>query len=129
MIEQAPAAARGVVAVAPVGRRLPATPRVFRYEVRCWRGGTIPDIAEAIESSRRWTTDPALARRVSTLGSHGRPGPRRAWRGGDVNSDAIVAWLLGTAWLPAASIDPSAGGRVPGWNAGLVIARRGQAPV
>jgi hypothetical protein len=39
-------------------------------------------------------------------------------------SNAIVAWLLQTAGLQAASILPPAGGRAPGWRAGVVVAGR-----
>jgi hypothetical protein len=36
-------ASRGVVATGAVGSRLVGGLRLFRYEVRCWRGGSIPD--------------------------------------------------------------------------------------
>ncbi len=35
-------ASRGVVATGPVGSRHAGRWRIFRYEVRCWRGGEIP---------------------------------------------------------------------------------------
>src|SRR6476646_8995429 len=35
-------ASRGVVATGAVGSRLLRWWRLFRYEVRCWRGGSIP---------------------------------------------------------------------------------------
>jgi hypothetical protein len=38
--------------------------RIFRYEIRLWRGGNIADVAEAVESPRRLTTDEDCARRV-----------------------------------------------------------------
>ena len=65
VIEQAPVrdghgAERGVVAEGAVGSRRAARFRIFRYEVRCWRGGVIPDAAEAVESPRRLTSDPTL---------------------------------------------------------------------
>ena len=43
-------AERGVVAEGPVGSRWAGRLRIFRYEVRCWRGGIIPDVDEAVES-------------------------------------------------------------------------------
>src|SRR5690348_427717 len=69
VIEQAPepdlsGESRGVVAEGPVGAHWAGRFRIFRYEVRVWRGGTIPDIAEAVESPRRLTTEPETARRV-----------------------------------------------------------------
>lgn len=55
VIEQAPirpssAAGRGVVGEGAVGSRVAGRFRLFRYEVRRWRDGVIPDIAEAVES-------------------------------------------------------------------------------
>src|SRR5678815_452463 len=43
-------AARGVVVEGPVGNRRMARWRVFRYEVRRWRDGTIADADEAVAS-------------------------------------------------------------------------------
>jgi len=40
------------------------------------------------------------------------------------NSNSIVAWLLARARLGAEATRPPAGGRAPGWRAGLVVARR-----
>lgn len=51
--------------------------------------------------------------------------PMHVWgrdpgRHGDMwNSNSVVAWLLARAGLPAGSIAPPAGGRAPGWYAGL----------
>ena len=60
-------ASRGVVATGAVGSRLLGWSRLFRYEVRCWRGGSIPDLAEAVGGPRRLTSDPAVARRLLGL--------------------------------------------------------------
>jgi hypothetical protein len=59
--------ARGVVAEGPVGSGRLGRLRLFRYEIRRWRGGRIPDIAEAVDSPQRLTEDPALARRLLEL--------------------------------------------------------------
>jgi hypothetical protein len=40
------------------------------------------------------------------------------------NSNSLIAWLIARCGLPAESIHPPAGGRAPGWHAGLVVARR-----
>ena len=40
-------ASRGVVGTGPVGSRRLGRLRLFRYEVRCWRGGSIPDRGRA----------------------------------------------------------------------------------
>ena len=42
------------------------------------------------------------------------------------NSNAVVAWLLARAGLPVDDITPPPGGRAPGWQAGLITARRQQ---
>src|SRR6266542_326983 len=69
--EQAPAwgesGERGVVAEGPVGTRAAGRFRLFRYEVRRWRDGVIPDVAEAVDSPRRLSDDPDSARRLLDL--------------------------------------------------------------
>jgi hypothetical protein len=40
------------------------------------------------------------------------------------NSNSFISWLLERCGLDVESIRLPAGGRAPGWNAGLVIARR-----
>jgi hypothetical protein len=40
------------------------------------------------------------------------------------NSNAIIAWVLARGGLDAASIAPPAGGRAPGWRAGVAAAKR-----
>src|SRR3954470_24021757 len=74
VLEQAPVPngrgeTRGVVAEGPVGLRAAGRLRLFRYEVRCWRSGRIPDVAEALDSPYRVSTDRALADRVLRLAS------------------------------------------------------------
>jgi hypothetical protein len=44
---------REVVAGGAVGTRWAGRLRIFRYEVRRWREGFIPDIAEAVEPEFR----------------------------------------------------------------------------
>lgn len=51
-------AARGVVCEGPVGHRWLGCLRLFRYELRCWPDGAIPDIAEAVASPQRLTDIP-----------------------------------------------------------------------
>ena len=132
VIEQAPAARgersdRGVVAAGPVGSRWAGRFRVFRYEVRCWRGGVIPDVDEAVDSPRHLTSEPHAARRVLDLAPRV---PTAVWGRDELgagemwNSNSIVAWLVARSGLAAESIRPPAGGRAPGWRAGLVVAQR-----
>jgi hypothetical protein len=42
------------------------------------------------------------------------------------NSNSVISWLLARSGLPTNAIGPPAGGRAPGWQAGLVTARRQQ---
>jgi hypothetical protein len=58
---------REVVAGGAVGARWAGHLRIFRYEVRRWRDGFIPDVAEAVDSPRRVTSDPDAAQRVLDL--------------------------------------------------------------
>src|SRR3954465_7018524 len=58
VIEQAPVAdlsgeEGGVVAAGSVGSRWAGRFRLFRYEIRLWRNGQVPDVIEAVESPRR----------------------------------------------------------------------------
>jgi hypothetical protein len=137
VIEQAPVrdgngAERGVVAEGAIGSRWAGRFRIFRYEVRRWRGGRIPDVDEAVESPQRLTDDPRVAQRVLDLAPHV---PTAVWgrdefAAGEMwNSNSIIAWLIASSGLDAESIHPPRGGRAPGWDAGLVVARRQVAPL
>jgi hypothetical protein len=71
VIEQAPAwntrdPNRGVVCEGPVGFRWLGRSKIFRYEVRRWRDGVIPDVTEAVASPRRLSDDPLQARPFSS---------------------------------------------------------------
>jgi hypothetical protein len=122
-------ASRGVVVEGPVGSRRMARWRVFRYEVRRWRDGTIADADEAVASPQPLSDDPLLARRLLDLvGSLPRPvwGRDEFGTGEMWNSNSVIAWLLARSGLPTDTISPPAGGRAPGWEAGLITARRQQ---
>jgi hypothetical protein len=122
---------RGVVAEGAVGTRWAGHFRIFRYEVRRWCGGIIPDIDEAIESPQRVTNDPDLARRVLELVADV---PTAVWGRDELgagemwNSNSLIAWLIARCGLSAESIHAPAGGRAPGWDAGLAVARRQAMP-
>jgi hypothetical protein len=131
VIEQAPAwgesGDRGVVAEGAVGARTAGRLRLFRYEVRRWRDGVIPDVAEAVESPRRLSDDPDHARRLLELAPQ-VPTPvwgRDELRAGEMwNSNSTISWLIARSQLDIDSVEPPRGGRAPGWRAGIVIARR-----
>ena len=118
---------RGVAATGAVGSRHLGRLRLFRYEVRCWRDGSIPDLDAAVGEPRRLTGDPGVARRVLDLVA---TVPTPVWgrdelRAGDMwNSNSVIAWLIATAGLPTDRLAPPPGGRAPGWEAGLEVARR-----
>jgi hypothetical protein len=121
---------RGVVAEGAVGTRAAGGFRLFRYEVRRWRDGVIPDLAEAVESPRLLSEDPECARQLLELVPH-VPTPvwgRDELRTGEMwNSNSLISWLIARCDLEVESIQPPAGGRAPGWQAGIVVARRQQA--
>ena len=129
-IEQAPVPdnngeARGVVAVGPVGFRAAGRLRLFRYEVRCWRDGIIPDIAAAVDSPVHLTNDVVIASRVlELLPDIPTPvwGRDEASTGDMWNSNSVVAWVLTRSGIDLDRLHPPTGGRAPGWNAGRIVA-------
>jgi hypothetical protein len=131
VIEQAPAwgvsGGRGVVAAGPVGIRAAGRYRLFRYEVRRWRDGVIPDAAEAVESPRRLSDDTGRAQRLLELVPE-MPTPvwgRDELHTGEMwNSNSFISWLLVRSGFEVSAIRPPAGGRAPGWHAGVVLAER-----
>jgi hypothetical protein len=131
VIEQAPVPdlhpeRRGVVAEGPVGVRWAGRFRLFRYEVRRWQGGTIPDIAEAVSSPVRISADLAVARHVLDI-LPSIPTPvwgRDEFGAGEMwNSNSVVAWTLARGGADVVTLRFPSGGRAPGWNAGLAVAR------
>jgi hypothetical protein len=132
VIEQAPVpngngAERGVVAEGAVGSRWAGRFRLFRYEMRRWREGVIPDVSEAVESPRRLTDDPGTSRRILDLVPDV---PTPVWGRDELgagemwNSNSFISWLIARGGLDAESIPAPQGGRAPGWHAGIVVARR-----
>jgi hypothetical protein len=118
---------RGVVLEGAVGSGLAGRFRLFRYEVRRWRDGRIPDIAEAVASPVHLTDDPARASQILDLVPLV---PALVWgrdesQTGDMwNSNSVISWLLESAHLDPGRVRPPAGGRAPGWLAGLELAAR-----
>jgi hypothetical protein len=124
-------ASRGVVATGAVGSRHLGRLRLFRYEVRCWKGGSIPDLAEAVGEPRTLSSDPETAGRLlSALPTVPTPvWGRDELEAGDMwNSNSVVAWSLATAGVSTRLLQPPAQGRAPGWSAGLEVARRLSGP-
>jgi hypothetical protein len=132
VIEQTPVSdlngtQRGVVAGGAVGSRWAGRLRIFRYEIRLWLDGHIPDVAEAVDSPRRLSDDEACARRVldtvprapTLVWGRDELGTGEMW-----NSNSVIAWVIARSGIGAESIQPPEGGRAPGWRAGLMVARR-----
>ena len=131
---------RGVVAEGPVGLPSWGRTRLFRYEIRCWRSGTIPDLRYAVDSPRRVSSDESKARRVLEVVASF---PVATWgrdeqRTGEMwNSNSLTAWLLARSGHETET-DPfrlPPHGRAPGWSAGLpspraraMLARWGMRP-
>ncbi len=132
VIEMAPAwgndlADRGVVSGGSVGLPWLGHSRFFRYEVRRWRNGSIPDASEAVASPQRLSSDPVRAQRVLELVPSF---PTVTWgrdelHTGDMwNSNSLIAWLLARSGHETELLEPPLFGRAPGWGAGLVVAAR-----
>jgi hypothetical protein len=122
-------ASRGVLVEGPVGSRRLGRWRGLRYEVRRWPDGVIADANEAVASPQRLSQDPVVAHRLLALvGCLPNPvwGRDELQTGEMWNSNSVIAWLLTQSGLPTEAIRPPADGRVPGWQAGLVVARRQQ---
>jgi hypothetical protein len=134
-IEQAPVPdddgdARGVVAIGPVGTRAAGRFRIFRYEVRCWRDGVVPDLAAAVDSPVSVATDPEVARRIlAEIPDVPTPvwGRDEANTGGMWNSNSVISWVLTRSGIDIDLLEPPRNGRAPGWNAGRTVARIGAA--
>lgn len=116
---------RGVVLEGPVFSRRISRFRVFRYEVRCWRDGVIPDANESVDSPMLVTDDPVLSAGMLQMVAKV---PALVWgrdesRTGEMwNSNSVISWLLVSAGQSLGDIHPPHGGRVPGWEAGVVKA-------
>ena len=118
---------RGVVGTGSVGLPALGRSRFFRYEVRCWRGGTIPDLAEAAGDPIELDTDAARAQLLLDLVPRF---PRATWgrdefRTGDMwNSNTLISWLLLMSGHDVVTVSLPDRGRAPGWSAGIEVASR-----
>jgi hypothetical protein len=122
---------RGVVGEGAVGARWAGRFRLFRYENRRWREGIIADANQAVSSPIRVANDLDCAQRILDL-VPSVPTPvwgRDELGAGEMwNSNSVVSWLLARAGFEIQQIQPPSQGRAPGWNAGLVVARRDTRP-
>ncbi len=117
---------RGVVVEGPVGTRPAGRLRLFRYEIRRWREGIIPDLSEAV-SRVSVTDDPAVASKILDLVPSVPPlvwGRDERHTGDMWNSNSVTSWLLARGGIDMDPIRPPSRGRAPGWRAGLIVAAR-----
>lgn len=100
-----------------VGARVLGRFRAFRYEVRCWPDGHIPDLAEAVDGPQRVCTNPDHIGTLLTLIS---ATPTLTWGRdelgcGDMwNSNSLVAWLLAATGHDMSLIAPPQTDGLPG---------------
>ena len=91
---------RGVVAEGPVGTRWAGRFRVFRYEIRCWHEGRIPDLHFAVASPVRLASDVTQAQHLlDALPSIPTPvwGRDQFHLGEMWNSNSVTAWALASS--------------------------------
>jgi hypothetical protein len=123
----APAVERGVVGEGPVGLRFLGRSRFFRYEIRRWRDGVIPDADRAVDSPVDLGATGGQARALLALVPE-CPTPvwgRDELGTGDMwNSNSLVAWLLTRVGLMSGRTGLPHMGRAPGWDAGIRVAQR-----
>lgn len=123
---------RGVVGDGAVGSAWLGRFRVFRYEIRRWPGGEIPDAGAAVGGPRRVSGDRLVGERLLDLVA---AVPTPVWGRDELgagemwNSNSVTSWLLAAAGIDVAALSPPAGGRAPGWDAGTVVAERSLAAV
>jgi hypothetical protein len=121
-------AERGVVGEGAVGSRLLGRFRVFRYELRRWLDGTIPDLSYSVDSPAPITADATAIRRVlALLGDVPTPvwGRDELHAGEMWNSNSVISWVLDRAGQLERAGTPPRNGRAPGWDAGVHVAHRG----
>jgi hypothetical protein len=122
-----PTQAHGVTVTGPVGLRSLGRSRFFRYEVRVWRDGCVPDLGFAVGDPVHVATDRHRASRLLAAGARvpGLTWGRDELGLGDMwNSNSMVAWLLASSGHDVEPLRPPGGGRAPGWTAGVELARR-----
>jgi hypothetical protein len=115
---------RGVVGEGAVGLSRLGRSRFFRYEVRRWRNGVIPDVSEAVASSRRLSTNRAKAQKMLELVPAFRTVTwgRDELRTGDMwNSNSLTSWLLARS---GHDVDGGSSRERPGTRMGCRTGRR-----
>jgi hypothetical protein len=118
---------RGVVARGAVGSRLVRGIRLFRYEIRRWPEGVVPDLAFAVDSPVRVTDDPARTRRVFDALAFV---PTPVWGRDELDlgemwtCNSVIAWALAQGGADTDSLHWPPNSCAPGWDAGLRLAQQ-----
>lgn len=132
MVEMTPVpdgagADRGVVAEGAVGLRVAGRLRLFRYEVRRWRDGVVPDTGYAVDSPVRVADDLRCVQAVFDLLPRV---PTPVWGRDELHAgewwtcNSITSWVLAAAGVDVDAITFPPRARAPGWDAGIAVARR-----
>lgn len=129
VIEQAPVINnlgddRGVVAEGAVGLHWLGNFKAFRYEVRCWKEGRIPDLDMAEESPVKITDNLKQSRAIieNILSIPTPVWGRDELKAGEMwNSNSVISWVLLKSGVNITSLHPPRGGRAPGWDAGIEV--------
>ena len=117
------------LATGPVGIRGADRLRLFRYQLRRVPGDTLPDEEWAEGEPFHLTDDCEAVRRIVALAPSTPPhvwgrrvrGTNEMW-----TSDSVISWLLVRAGIDLSNVLIPAGGRAPGWSAGLSLAAKGR---
>jgi len=113
------------VVTGPVGIGWAGRFRLFRYQLRCLEVEALPDEDWAVAEPILLSREPGAARRILELAPSI---PRYTWgrrvagTGEMWTSDSVISWLLVRAGIDPGPAAPPAGGRAPGWFAGIAIA-------
>jgi hypothetical protein len=118
---------RGVFGEGTFGPRWAGRYRLFRYETRRRRDGAIPDVGDAVSGPVRVTSDEARAHAILQLVPSV---PTPVWGRDELDagemwsSNSVISWLLACSGVDMDQIRGPFEGRAPGWDAGIVVARR-----
>lgn len=117
---------RGVVADGAVGSAWLGKRRIFRYEIRRWLDGVIPDAASAKVTTSIGLEDAEAQRLLELVASVPTPvwGRDELGAGEMWNSNSVTSWILHRSGIDTTPLAPPDGGRAPGWDAGIEVAAR-----
>ena len=112
----------------PVGAGLAGPPRPLPHQRVCTHRGGAPPRRWGGERAQGLAHDESVARAIIALAPAVPPytwgrrvrGTSEMW-----TSDSVISWLLLRAGVDLAAMHIPAGGRAPGWEAGLEVASRG----